>query len=468
MDRKRFKKLVEKCLDAISEWRAQSPPFEEEGALKLSFGKVEKEFSKYFERLIRAYPFHSPFYAAQMMKPPHPVAVLAYFTALNINPNNHALDGGPSTSAMEVESVSQIARMFGFSNFTGHLTSGGTVANLEALFISRSLHPDKLIAYSDLCHYTHPRLCHLLNTPSLSIRTDGCGRLDLNDLEVKLRRERIGTVVVTLGTTGLGAWDPLDEIVRLRERYGFRIHIDAAYGGFFRLLAERREPVVSPEPFKSIKYCDSIVVDPHKHGLQPYGCGCVLFTEPEKVVPFYKHDSPYTYFTSRDLHLGEISLECSRAGAAAAALWLTLRCFPLKPNTGLGAILFKTRCAALKFAQLANKTEDLEMVVQPELDIVAYFPRPQTESEKRASWVSEMSERLFKYSMEEGKPRLYLAKMRIKPPLLSDRYAKTFWDVPEVTVLRSVLMKPEHFTYIRQIHSQLLKNLTELRRKPSE
>ena len=50
------------------------------------------------------------------------------------------------------------------------------------------------------------------------------------------------------------------------------------------------------------------------------------------------HDSPYTYFTSDELHLGEISLECSRSGAAAAALWLTFQVLPLTPD-GLGAVL---------------------------------------------------------------------------------------------------------------------------------
>ena len=73
------------------------------------------------------------------------------------------------------------------------------------------------------------------------------------------------------------------------------------------------------------------MIDPHKHGLQPYGCGCVLFRDPA-VGRFYKHDSPYTYFTSTELHLGEISLECSRAGAAAVALWATQRLLPLKPE----------------------------------------------------------------------------------------------------------------------------------------
>ena len=72
-------------------------------------------------------------------------------------------------------------------------------------------------------------------------------------------------------------------------------------------------------PFAAIAECDSAVVDPHEHSLQPYGCGAVLFRDPA-VAGHYLHDSPYTYFTSDELHLGEISLECSRAGPATAAL----------------------------------------------------------------------------------------------------------------------------------------------------
>ncbi len=77
------------------------------------------------------------------------------------------------------------------------------------------------------------------------------------------------------------------------------------------------------------------------------------------VVRFYKHDSPFTYFTSNDLHLGEISLECSRAGAAAAALWTTLKCFPLDATAGLGAVLRKNRQAALVLADLIESSADV-------------------------------------------------------------------------------------------------------------
>jgi tyrosine decarboxylase/aspartate 1-decarboxylase len=138
----------------------------------------------------------------------------------------------------------------------------------------------------------------------------------------------VGTVVATLGTTAIGSVDPLDRIVELREKYGFRLHVDAAYGGYFKLV-----PSISAEAvraFAAVGNADSIVIDPHKHGLQPYGCGCVIFRDPA-VGSFYKHDSPYTYFSSAELHLGEITLECSRAGAAAVALWATQRLMPLIP-----------------------------------------------------------------------------------------------------------------------------------------
>src|SRR6185437_7017584 len=156
----------------------------------------------------------------------------------------------------------------------------------------------------------------------------------------------------TMGTTGTGSIDPLPEILRLRDRFGFRVHADAAYGGYFT-LADNLSPATRAA-FDCIHQADSIVIDPHKHGLQPYGCGCVLFRDPA-IGALYKHDSPYTYFSSKDLHLGEISLECSRPGAAAVALWATQRLLPLEKNGEFAAGLSSSREAALELAsQLAQ------------------------------------------------------------------------------------------------------------------
>src|SRR6516164_7005922 len=99
-------------------------------------GRMAHILADVAHRLGDNYPYFHPLYAGQMLKPPHPLARAAYALAMTINPNNHARDGGRASSAMEIEAVAQIAAMFGWSEFLGHLTSGGTMANLEALWVS--------------------------------------------------------------------------------------------------------------------------------------------------------------------------------------------------------------------------------------------------------------------------------------------------------------------------------------------
>ena len=104
-----------------------------------------------------------------MLKPPHPAAMVGYVATMLINPNNHALDGGPATAQMEKDVVAQLAGMFGYgTEFLGHLTSSGTIANLEALFVARETHSGKGIAYSADSHYTHARMCYLLGIDGTS------------------------------------------------------------------------------------------------------------------------------------------------------------------------------------------------------------------------------------------------------------------------------------------------------------
>ena len=298
---------VSRALEAVADWRAPAGPMPSHPALIPDPARFEAAWAEFGERMAGSYPFHHPRYAGQMLKPPHPVAIAAYTAALHVNANNHALDGGPVTSELEVEVMRDLGTMFGFpDDALGHLTSSGTIANLEALWVARELHPEK----GD--RVRHPRALHAL----AHVRRARRGRASPPTTSRRAAASgKVGTIVVTAGTTGLGTVDDIRAAVALRERYGVRIHVDAAYGGFFTLL----DDLVPVESFRAIAGADSVVVDPHKHGLQPYGCGAILFRDPG-VGRLYKHDSPYTYFTSGDLHLGEISLECSRAGAAAAAL----------------------------------------------------------------------------------------------------------------------------------------------------
>jgi glutamate/tyrosine decarboxylase-like PLP-dependent enzyme len=403
------------------------------------------------ERLNDNYPYFHPLYAGQMLKPPHPVARLAYALATWINPNNHALDGGRATSAMEKEAVEEIAAMFGWRDCLGHLCGGGTMANLEALWVASQARPGKKILASEQAHYTHKRISAVLQLQFESVPCDARGRMDMNFLAKRMGHGDVGTVVATIGTTATGSVDPLPEILALRERYGFRIHADAAYGGYFVLAGNLGHEAT--RALAQLGQADSIVIDPHKHGLQPYGCGCVLFQDPS-AGRFYKHDSPYTYFSSAELHLGEISLECSRPGAAAAALWTTQKLLPLVRAGGFANGLEKGRAAALALFEKLENDERFVTAFAPELDIVIFAPRTSS-----VSGACALSRRIFDAA---AKRNLHLAVAELPTEFWAANLGTMQRDRETMTCLRSVLMKPEHLEWIPRIWDELSRATAEV------
>src|SRR5438093_918551 len=283
------------------------------------------------ERLQDNYPYFHPLYAGQMLKPPHPVARLAYALAMWLNPNNHALDGGRASSAMEKEAVAELARMIGWEAHLGHLCGGGTMANLEALWVAGQLRPGAAIVASTQAHYTHGRISGVLGLPFEAIACDRRGRLD-------------------------------------------------------------------------------------------------------------KHDSPYTYFSSTELHLGEISLECSRPGAAAVALWATQRLLPLGKDGDFARGLAAGRQAALTLYDRLTADRRFVTAAPPELDILVWAPR--------AARVSEASSRARRLFDEAARRHLHLALAELPVELFDvDRMER---DRPTLTCLRSVLMKSEHREWLER------------------
>src|SRR5208283_5225293 len=409
------------------------------------------------ERLQDNYPYFHPLYAGQMLKPPHPVARLAYALAQWINPNNHALDGGRASSAMEKEAVSALARMFGWGEHLGHLTGGGTMANLEALWVAGQLMPGKTILASEQAHYTHRRISGVLKLPFEAIPCDVRARMDMPALKRRIALGDVGTVVATMGTTATGSVDPLPEILALREQHGFRVHCDAAYGGYFGLAENLSDE--TRRAFVAMGDVDSIVIDPHKHGLQPYGCGCVLFREP-RVGQLYRHDSPYTYFSSKELHLGEISLECSRPGAAAVALWATQKLLPLEKRGEFAKGLEQCREAALDFhRRIVDDQRFVAAAFSPELDIVIFAPRAVS-----VSAASTLSRKIFEAA---AKKNLHLAVAELPLEFFETGTIHMRKDQSNLTCLRSVLMKPEHVDWIPRIWSVLSESTDEILKKDS-
>jgi tyrosine decarboxylase / aspartate 1-decarboxylase len=233
-------------------------------------------------------------------------------------------------------------------------------------------------------------------------------------------------------------------VLALRNKYSFRIHVDAAYGGYFRLVSTLGDEAM--RAFACLEQADSIVIDPHKHGLQPYGCGCILFRDPA-VGRFYKHDSPYTYFTSQELHLGEISLECSRAGASAVALWATQQLLPLTQDGEFSSGLRSSREAAVVLHERICADDRFLSPFAPELDIVVWTLRAETVAAS-----SRLAEQIFAAAAGED---LHLALAQLPCKFFSSGTWTDQQQHSSVTCLRSVLMKPEHLQWLDAIWSRL-------------
>jgi glutamate/tyrosine decarboxylase-like PLP-dependent enzyme len=177
----------------------------------------------------------------------------------------------------------------------------------------------------------------------------------------------------------------------------------------------------------------------------------VLFADPS-VGKLYSHNSPYTYFTSSDLHLGEISLECSRAGASAAAFWATVEALGLS-REGMGSIIADGRKAALQIADIIRAADGAELVVEPELDIVCVFPRRPTTGQ-----ISAATEDAFAAMAQDG---WHLALYRVDSKWLARKHPWVVVDSDYTTVLRSCAMKPEHLQLAQEFSHRLIASMEQ-------
>jgi len=446
--------LLERVVDWHGDWQARFGAVPADPALATPDGETLAVLDELTDRLEENFPTFHPSYAGHMAQPPHPVAMAAYLATMMINPNAVNWDSGPATVRMEHEVVDQLAAMIGFEgHYLGHLTTGGTAANLEALYVARERRPELAVAFSDQAHYTHARVCRTLGVEGVVIPSDDRGRMDVGALRARLAEGRIGTVVATAGTTGLGAVDPVDEIVVAAREHGALVHVDAAYGGYFALLPRSPFPtsrLVDPAPWTALAAADSVVVDPHKHGLQPYGCGSVVYRDASAREFLTDYNSPYLDFESPRVALGQASLECSRAGAATAALWATTRLFPLEPGGRFVEALAASRRAALRWTARVESSAVFRSYQPPDLDIVTYFDGRL----RRTSTISAASDRLLVRGRDAENP-VHVTQLTVPASQFHTRHPDVLVDSDHVRLLRSVLIKPTHEAWVDRLVTRL-------------
>jgi glutamate/tyrosine decarboxylase-like PLP-dependent enzyme len=209
----------------------------------------------------------------------------------------------------------------------GYVASGGTEANIQALWIYRNYFiaecdariDEIAVIYSQDSHYSFSKGSNLLNLSSIVVSVNEATRaVDLSDLKAKVQNAhaagiRFFIVNVNLSTTMFGSVDDIDEVVKVldEQKAVFKVHVDAAFGGFIYPFTNQQNPFT----FKNTRI-DSITIDAHKMMQTPYGTGIFLV---RKGYLKYVCTEEAQYVTGKDHTL------CgSRSGANAVAVWMIL------------------------------------------------------------------------------------------------------------------------------------------------
>jgi aromatic-L-amino-acid/L-tryptophan decarboxylase len=343
-----------------------------------------------------------------------PVGSLADLLASVLNQNVTAWRSAPAAVAIEQTVVDWLAQAIGCSGFHGHLTGGGSSANLMGLAMAREakvpanekgVDSGVVVYASDESHMSIPKSVALLGIGRDNLRlvpTDASFRMIPEELEARIRQDKTAgktplAVVASAGTVNTGAIDPLRQIAQIAKRHGIWVHIDGAYGALAAMAI--------PGKFYGLDLADSISLDPHKWLYQPLDCGCLLYRSLEVAQKTFAHSGEYARSLNADPVEGfaffEESLELSRR-FRALKLWLSLR---FHGFAAFRESIAKDLAHAQRLAEAIKNEPELELLAPVELSAVCF------RNKGKAGLVDEelnrFNQTLLKRVVERG--RVYLS-----------------------------------------------------------
>lgn len=348
-----------------------------------------------------------------------PVGATADLLASVLNQNATAWRSGPAAMVIEQTVVGWLAQAIGCSGFHGHLTGGGSSANLMGLAMAREatapanekgIAANGVVYASEEIHMSIPKSVALLGIGRDNLRlipTDDAFRMNPDALDQQIERDKAAgkipiAVVASAGTVNTGAIDPLRRIAEIAHRHKAWFHIDGAYGALAAIAA--------PDKFDGMDLADSISLDPHKWLYQPLDCGCLLYRSPEAARRAFSHSGDYARVLNQDPVEGfaffEESLELSRR-FRALKLWLSLRYH--------GMEAFRTSIKndlehAQYFARAVQENHHLELLAPVELSAVCFRHRALGGlSEEK---LNEFNAAVLKRIVERG--RVYLSNATLR------------------------------------------------------
>lgn len=377
-----------------------------------------------------------------------------------------------------------------FNSALGVFCSGGTVANLTALWVARnrllgeqnisrqglfgamqsSGYNGLVILVSKRGHYSLGKAVDILGLGRdnlIAVDTDENYRIDLNALEEQIRQVKaqgkaILSIVGVAGATETGSVDPLHALADICERENAHFHVDAAWGGA-TLFSNRYRHLLD-----GVERSDSITIDAHKQFYVPMGAGMVLFKNAEHLTAIEHHAEYIIRKGSRDL--GSKTLEGSRPGTALmvhAGLHIIGRQgYELLINQGID----KSRM----FADLIRQHPDFELIVEPELNILGYRYCPQaiqselnTADQDRSSAINRILDQLTRHiqKSQRSSGKTFVSRTRVESPKHNGQVVTVFRVVlanplTSFDVLQSVLSEQLEIAESEQA-SRFIKDLSE-------
>ncbi len=336
----------------------------------------------------------SPRYMGHMTAPlPAYTGELSRLLAM-LNQNPMKMESSRLLSFLERESLARLHRLV-FSrgpDFYEHfmhdkdaalgvMTSGGTIANVTALWLARN-HAcgDNLFALTEqgwrgiailgsrLMHYSFDKGMDLLGAGAASVRrlpVDEHNRLSLPALEAELRhcqeqKIKVIALIGVAGTTDFGSIDPLPEMAAIARREGIHFHVDAAWGGPTAFSSRYRALLAGME------LADTVTLDGHKQLLVPLGTGMLLCREPDLMMAV-KREAPYAIRAS-SFDQGRFTLEGTRP---ANALYLDAA-FHLIGEQGYARLIEENYDRARLMASLIEADPAFELMAAPVMNLLAY------------------------------------------------------------------------------------------------
>lgn len=265
-----------------------------------------------------------------------PTAAAATFVSTLLNRYVGIYGAAPAAARIENDSLTWLCSLYNLpASAWGAFCSGGSVATITGFLAARDARPKeshhRLVCYMTTeAHVANRRALHVLGIPKENVRViavDSSYRMDISALRASIASDLAGSlipwmVVATAGTTNTGAIDPLDAIADVCANEGLWFHVDAAYGGLFRLVGMMESKLAG------LSRVDSLVVDPHKAMFLPYGCGVVLVADGEHLRRSLAGEGDVSYLSDVSMpgcrSANDYSVELTRP-SRGAQVWAVLR-----------------------------------------------------------------------------------------------------------------------------------------------